>query len=104
MSPRKNMVGRLLLILATLFSGYAAAQNITGSIAGTVKDATGAVVANAAVSITNTDTGVVVRKLKTDNHGDYSAPLLPIGHYSVQVEAQGFKKSTEQNIELNVND
>jgi hypothetical protein len=104
MSPRKKMIGRLLVILAALFSAYAAAQNITGSIAGTVKDATGAVVANATVKMINTDTGVAVRQVKTDNNGDYSAPLLPIGHYSVTVEAQGFKKSTEQNIELNVND
>ena len=104
MSPRRNILGRLLLILAVLFSACAVAQNITGSIVGVVKDPTGAVVATAAVSITNTDTGVVVRKVKTDNNGDYSAPLLPIGHYSVIVEAQGFKKSTEQNIQLNVND
>jgi hypothetical protein len=42
--------------------------------------------------------------LKTASSGDYSAPQLPIGHYSVTVEAQGFKKFVQSGIALNVND
>ena len=95
---------KLLLMIVAIMGATAAAQDITGSISGTVKDPTGAVMPNATVTITNTDTGVVVRRLKTDNGGNYSAPLLPIGHYSVQVQAPGFKKSVYNDIELNVND
>lgn len=91
----------LLLALLTI---AASAQNITGLIAGTVKDPSGAVVPNATVTVTNTDTGVTVRTLKTDAGGNYSAPLLPIGHYSVAIEAAGFRKFIQEKIELNVND
>lgn len=80
------------------------AQSITGSISGTVKDPTGAVVSSATVSVVNTDTGVTVRTLKTDGSGDYSAQLLPIGHYQITVEATGFSKSVRKGIVLNVND
>src|SRR5438045_1054752 len=104
---RRDMVlkniGKVCLILAVL-TVAAAAQNITGSIAGTVKDPSGAVLPKATVTLTNTDTGVVVRTVKTDAAGNYSAPLLPIGHYSVTVEALSFVKFVQQGIELNVND
>jgi hypothetical protein len=84
--------------------GPATAQEITGSIVGTVTDAKGGVVAGASITITNTDRQVVVRRLKTDDHGMYAAPLLPIGHYSVTVEAAGLRKVTESGVVLNVND
>src|ERR1051326_7817943 len=93
-----------LLLLAVTFVTSAWAQSITGSISGTVKDPTGAVVSNATVSVVNTDTGVTVRRLKSDASGNYSAQLLPIGHYQITVEAAGFNKSVRKDIELNVND
>src|SRR5262245_57335541 len=99
----KSFCWVVLLVLGTL-GAPTWAQNITGSISGIAKDPTGAVVANATVVITNTDTGLTVRTLKTDGAGEYSAPLLPIGHYKVTVEASGFKTFVRQNIELNVND
>ncbi|HXN23555.1 MAG TPA: TonB-dependent receptor [Candidatus Dormibacteraeota bacterium] len=97
---------RVLVVLIAIFGCSTAlwCQEVTGSIAGTVKDQTGAVVSGATVTITNTDKNVVVRTLTTASNGDYSAPLLPIGHYSVAVEASGFKKTVETGIELNVND
>lgn len=79
-------------------------QNITGSVAGTVTDQSGAVVPNATVTITNTDRNLIVRTVPTDANGNYSAPLLPIGHYQISVEAQGFSKFSERNIQLNVNE
>ena len=96
-------IGKVCLFLAVL-TVAAAAQNITGSIAGTVKDPSGAVLPKATVTLTNTDTGVVVRTIKTDAAGNYSEPLLPIGHYSVTMEALSFVKFVQQGIELNVND
>ncbi|HYK60805.1 MAG TPA: carboxypeptidase regulatory-like domain-containing protein [Bryobacteraceae bacterium] len=87
-----------------VLSGLSYAQEITGSIVGTVQDPTGASIPAAAVTITNTDRGAVVRTAATSQDGNYSAPLLPIGHYSVAVEAKGFRKAVRSAIELNVND
>jgi hypothetical protein len=100
----RNVIYKTLLILAIFISCNGFAQEVTGSIVGIAKDSTGALVTGATVTLTNTDTGVVVRALKTDSSGSYSAPLLPIGHYSVTVEAPGFKKFVQKGIELNVND
>lgn len=82
----------------------AQAQNISGAISGTVHDPSGASVPNATVTITNTDRHAVIRTVPADAQGFYTAPQLPIGHYSVTAEAAGFEKSTVQNITLNVND
>lgn len=79
-------------------------QDITGSVVGTVLDASGAGVPNAKVTITNTDRNTVARTLTTDNGGNYTATLLDVGHYSVTVEAKGFKRATEKDINLNVRD
>lgn len=65
-------------------------QVVTGTILGTVSDPSGASVAKAQVSITNTGTGVM-SKTVTNDAGEYVLPLLPIGTYSVSIEAQGFK-------------
>jgi hypothetical protein len=100
MAIRTCVVGLVLCAL----SSVAMAQDITGSISGTVKDATGAVVTKATVTVVNTDTGVTVRTLTTNSEGAYSAPLLPIGHYKIMVEARSFSRSVREGIELNVND
>ncbi|HYL37323.1 MAG TPA: carboxypeptidase regulatory-like domain-containing protein [Bryobacteraceae bacterium] len=92
--------GLLLAVLAVCSLG----QEITGSILGTVLDSTGAAVPGATVTITNTDRNAVIRTTTTSGNGDYTAPLLPVGHYSVAVESKGFKKSIQGGIELNVND
>src|SRR5689334_21385455 len=97
----------VLLFVVGLWAGWcgrATAQEVTGSISGTVTDSKGGVVPNAKVTITNTDQQVVVRTLTTDERGQYTAPLLPIGHYSVAVEIAGFKKLTQSGVVLNVND
>jgi len=94
----------LLLLLSGTFVSSTWSQSITGSISGAVKDPTGAVVSNARVTVTNTDTGVTVRTIKTDSGGNYSAQLLPIGHYQITVEAPGFSKAVRKGIALNVND
>jgi len=97
----------LLLVVVGLvagFSGSAAGQEITGQIRGTVSDSTGAVVANATVAITNIDRSQVVRTVQTGSDGEYVAPLLPVGRYSVTVEASGFKRFVQTDIVLNVSD
>jgi len=62
----------------------------TGAITGTVQDPSGAVVPGAQVKIINQDTTVVARTLKTDANGDFTAQLLPVGTYTISVEAPGF--------------
>ena len=91
-------------LLATAAAGYVAAQDISATIGGTVLDSSGAGVAGAKVTVTNTDRNLVIREVTTEAAGTYSAPLLPIGHYSVKVEAKGFKTETHTDIQLNVSD
>src|SRR5262245_30241847 len=92
----------ILVILLAVPAG--AAQETTGTIVEIVVDATGAVVVEARVAVTNLDRNAVVRTLTTDEDGAFVAPLLPIGHYAVKVEAPGFKAFVADRIELNVND
>jgi hypothetical protein len=78
-------------ILAVAFLTQAFAQGgATGAISGTVQDASGASVANAEVRITNQGTKVVERTVKTGDDGSFTAPLLPVGTYSLSVTSAGF--------------
>ena len=94
---------KYLLILAALVSFTAAAlgQTSMGRILGTVTDTTGAIVRGAEVTITNTATGVV-REVTTTSAGDYVAPDLEPGPYSVAVEASGFGKVVRVGLVLEV--
>jgi Carboxypeptidase regulatory-like domain len=80
------------------------AQEINGSISGTVKDPNGAVVAGATVTITDSEKKVVVRTVTTDDNGAFSAPDLPPAFYDITVEAPNFKKSLENRVKVNVNE
>lgn len=99
---RRTLALVLVMLLALVCN--MAAQEVTGTIVGTVKDVSGSVVPNATVAVTNTDKNIVVRTVTTNASGDYAAPLLPIGHYSIEVTAPSFKKVVRSNIELNVSD
>ncbi len=96
-SDRKNL--RLIFLVFTLI-GAAWAQN-TGSITGTVKDASGAAVAGASVTITNTDHGIT-RQTTTNDSGEYNESALPQGKYDVAVTAAGFKKYQAKGVVLDV--
>jgi hypothetical protein len=80
------------------------AQDVSGTIQGVILDPAGAVVPNAKVTVTNTDRNQVVRTFTTDSTGNYSAPVLPVGHYSLKVEATGFRREELSGVVLNVND
>ena len=86
----------LILLLGLAFLP-ATAQQITGSIAGTVKDAQGALINTATVSATNTDTGLS-RSTPVGNDGSYLIQYLPLGNYTVEVDAANFKKFVQKNI------
>jgi Carboxypeptidase regulatory-like domain len=94
----------LVVFLATGLCGPVSAQEITGSIIGTVTDSSGAAVAGAKVTIRNLDKNVVLRTVTTESNGQYLATYLPIGRYEVVAEAPSFKKSVYSNIVLNVAD
>ena len=74
-------------------------QSTYGVILGTVKDSSGASVANATVKITNTDENTV-REATTSQNGDYEAQNLLPAHYSVTVSNQGFATFTATNLTL----
>jgi hypothetical protein len=93
-----------MLLVAAAMTTIVPAQETTGTILGSVTDPSGATVPNARITITNTDRNTQERVLTSNSAGDYSAPQLPIGHYSIRVEAPGFKNYQESGITLNVND
>jgi hypothetical protein len=62
----------------------------TGSISGTLKDPTGALVSGATVQAINVAQGVH-NKIASDANGSFIFPSLPVGHYDLQIEAPGFK-------------
>ena len=69
----------------------------TGSISGTVKDPSGAVIPGAMVIATNTATGVQT-KATSDQNGLYSIPSLPVGRYTLKVENEGFGTQSKSGI------
>jgi Carboxypeptidase regulatory-like domain len=91
-----------ILGLALLLSTGTFAQVDRGSIVGTVSDASGGRIADASVTVTNLDANQSF-EYKTDTDGNYSAPLLKIGRYSVRVEKQGFSAALESNVGVGVN-
>ncbi len=94
----------LLCLLAVMPASLnVAAQQITGSIRGTVNDPSGAFVESASVTAKQTETGLT-RTTTTDRGGAYVLLELPVGHYEVITEAKGFQKYIQQGITLNVNE
>ena len=95
-------IGKLLL--AVVFAcACAAAQQITGSIRGSISDPSGAVVQKAAVTARDIETGLV-RSTTSDNGGNFLLLELPVGHYQLEVNATGFQKYQQAGIHLNVNE
>ncbi len=102
MRIRAMISGLLTLAFVACFSTAMIAQEVTGTIVGTVRDANGAVVSGATVVITDTAKKVVVRTIMTNSDGDYLAPNLSPSEYSVSVEAPNFKKSVQTGVKLDV--
>ena len=91
----------LAFSIAALFpSGRLCAQAVT-AISGTVMDSTGAVMPNVAVTITNNTTNVV-SQATTSSVGTFTVIGLEPGHYSVAVEATGFKRSVQNDVTVEV--
>lgn len=91
----------IALALAALNPAVTYAQAVYGSIVGTVTDPTGAVVAGAKLTITDTGRDVSVSTTSNDS-GNYSQRFLIVGRYRVRVEASGFKTYVQDNIAVSV--
>src|SRR5712691_11467359 len=93
----------MALLTALLSGARANAQGgATGAIGGAVVDTSGGAISGADVQIINTSTESVVRKLPTNSDGEFVAPLLPPGTYSVVVNKSGFGEAKVAGIEVHV--
>jgi len=99
----KNLRARSSTILLCLaLTGVAvSAQNITGTITGTITDPNKALSPNVRVDIRNEGTGLT-RTVTTDSQGNYTAPFLPVGRYTISAELRGFRKKSVTGIVLQV--
>ncbi len=92
----------MIIAMAVIFSFNVSAQEITGSINGTVRDSSGAIIPGATVTITDAGKNVVVRNIATNSDGVFSAPNLTSGTYNITVEASNFKKSVNTGFKVDV--
>ena len=95
-------LGFLLYALWALTPAMLPAQEISGAITGTVTDPSGAVIPKAKVTATDALRGTVW-PTESDSAGLYNFPRLPVGRYTVKVEAQGFATSVKPEFELQMN-
>ena len=91
-----------LTFAALLLASSAHAAEVTASLLGTVRDASGAVVQGATISLTNIQTNVT-QKVQSGTDGNYSFTLVPVGQYRLTVERSGFRKYVQEGIILQVN-
>jgi hypothetical protein len=101
MNRKKTGFATFLAAIFLLFAGSAFAQYEDGSLVGTIRDSSGAVVAGAGVTATNTATGITA-KTTSNGTGDYEFPSLRTGVYTIAATAQGFAQAVAQNITVSV--
>src|ERR1700723_3546581 len=90
------------LLIVSLLSAAAAWASVGGSIAGTVKDPGGRVIPNAEVTLRESTTGISYQT-HSDSKGLYTFPVLPVGHYELQVQATGFSGYQRTGVVLDTN-
>jgi hypothetical protein len=100
-SSRAQRVSRLSVFTALLLMSASpgSAQTALATVTGTITDTTGAVVANAPISLKNLETGQV-RTGASSNSGNYAVSQLPIGDYDLTVTVPGFKTYTHSKFHL----
>src|SRR5262245_30988927 len=85
----------VLLLSASIGFG----QTVLATVTGTISDTTGAVIANAPVTLKNVDTGQVYTAASSDT-GNFTVSQLPIGDYDLTVTSSGFKNYTHSKFHL----
>jgi outer membrane receptor protein involved in Fe transport len=101
---KKYSICRTILLAGLLVAicGIGArAQYEDGSLIGTIHDATGAAVVNAAVTVTNVNTGIAVQ-VTANGYGDYEFPTLRVGSYNIKATAPGFAPAVANNIAISI--
>lgn len=93
-------VAAFLMIL--LGTSLTLAQEIYGTLVGSVTDATGAVVPGASVIIHNNDTNTDVRTVTADGSGNFTVTNLPAGTYTVTVKNAGFRTYSASDVIIHV--
>src|SRR5579859_6738082 len=102
-SSMRNPQPPLAIVLAGfMFTTILAWSSITCSISGVVTDPSGAVISDAKVVATNTQTGVKA-SVTTDAKGFYSLPVLAVGTYDLQISQIGFKSYTRTGLVIDAN-
>lgn len=95
--------GTVLLLAAFSFAALSAFGQLTsGNLVGTVFDQSGATVPNATVTVVNEATGIEDRTTSTGS-GEYRFSNLPVGTYTLEVEAPGFTKSVNKGVVIQLN-
>src|SRR5579872_210726 len=92
-----------IALLCSLQRRPLCAQALSGAIVGTVSDSSGAAVAGAAITLTNTGTGFT-RSVTSNAGGQYVAPTIPTGVYTIAAEKPGFRKLLREGIQLTAAD
>src|SRR5713226_1493191 len=95
-----KLAGGVIALLLTLGAVPGSAQSI-GTILGVVKDTSGAVVPQAALTITNLETGLS-RTVPSGADGAFRAPALPVGRYDLRIEKTGFRTEVQRGLILEV--
>ncbi len=107
MLPRRFCSVHRLPLIASAFLAFLISAPLTwaqldqGTITGVVTDTSGAVVPNADVTLTSTDTGLVLHA-RSDGHGIYTFSPIKIGNYRLSATARGFQTTTQENVHLDV--
>src|SRR5260370_26709916 len=102
LDSRQRLIGISFMAVVALVAQDIAQGGATGAIAGTVQDASSAFIANGEVKITNQDTRLLERTVRTDASGSFTTPLLPVGTYTVSVKSSGFADASFSNIVVRV--
>ena len=100
-SPIQRLI-RISFTALALIAQAIAQGGATGAVTGVVQDSSGAFIANAEVRITNQATKVPERTVKTGADGSFTAPLLPVGTYTVSIQSAGFARSDFSDVVVRV--
>ncbi len=108
-SLNRPLVSGLAFVLALLFIASTGAvltvraqsESGSASIEGTIRDSNGSAITGAAIRVRNVDTGQA-RTANSTANGNFNVPVLPVGHYTVKVEAKGFGSAERTDVLLQV--
>src|SRR5580693_3044422 len=101
-SPIQRRLIRISFTALALIAQAIAQGGATGAVTGVVQDSSGAFIANAEVRITSQATKVLERTVKTGADGSFTAPLLPVGTYTVSIQSAGFARSDFSDVVVRV--